>query len=87
MPQVTTPPVTVIYSSVKVTLRSIPTFMELAAASGQHDVVQLSALIPRDTTMDVINLITNPQQQSQAQMPSQAYSNYVMDPPQADFSF
>ena len=55
--------------------------------SAQHYVVLPSQLIPRDTVRDSVGLTNMPQQQSQSQMPSQAYANYAMGPLQASFSF
>ena len=58
------------------------------ATLGQHDIVLLPPLIMRDTLSASIGLATLlQQQQSQAQMPSQAYIHYAMGPSQVSFSF
>ena len=57
-------------------------------AKGQHDVVLPPQLILRDMMRGCVGLITVLQkQQSQSQMPSQAYANYTMGSPQASFLF
>ena len=67
-----TPPVTVVCSRaspVTMTVTIAPTCMGLAA-SGQHDVVLLLQVIPKDTLRGSVGLATvPPQQQPQSQMP------------------
>ena len=85
----TTPHVTVMYSSalaVTITVTMGPTLMGLSATSGQHDLVLLLLVMPRNTG-DVVGLTTLLQQQPQSQMPLQAYATYAMGPPQESFSF
>ena len=85
----TTPPVTVVCCSTSLsltmTVTMVPTLMGLPVASGQHDVVLLPPLMLRDTG-HVVGLTTVQQQQSQSQMPPQAYANYAMGPVQVSFS-
>ena len=61
----TTPaPVTVACSGATTTvttLTMVPTSIRLAAALGQHDVVLLPQLIPRDIIRGVVGLATVPQ--------------------------
>ena len=62
----TTPPVTVVSSGASATIKTVTmasTSRGLAAASGKHDVVLLSPVIPRDTVRGVIGLATVPHQQ------------------------
>ena len=55
---------------------------------GQHDVVLPLQLIQRDTMRGSVGLTTMlQQQQSQSQMPSQAYDNNAMGPSQVSFLF
>ena len=68
----TVPPVTVVCSGVYTTIMTATialTFMSLAAASGQDDVVLLPPLIPRNTVRDVVGFATVLQLQPQPQMP------------------
>ena len=84
MTMTTTPPVTVVCSSISSLLTTItmdPCLMGLPAVSGQHDVVLPPLLIPRDSG-GVVGLATVLQQQPQSQMPLQAYAKYAMGPPQ-----
>ena len=56
--------------------------------SGQHDVVWPLQLILKDTVRGSVGLTTMlQQQQSQSQIPSQAYANYAMGHPLVSFSF
>ena len=60
----TAPPMNVVCfctSSLMMTLTIAPTLMGLPATSGQHDVVLLPLLMPRDTR-DVVGIATVPQQ-------------------------
>ena len=55
---------------------------------GQHDVALLHQLILSDTVRGSAGLTNVSQhQKSQSQMPSQAYANQTMGPPQMNFSF
>ena len=55
---------------------------------GQHDVVLLPQVFPRDTLMSSTGLTTLPQQQQpQYQMPSQAYASYAMGPVKVHFLY
>ena len=84
----TVPPVTVVCSgpspiTMAVIMASIPVVLP---ASGQNDVVLPPWLIPRDTVWGSVGLTTMmQQQQTQSQMPSQAYVMYVMGPLQINF--
>ena len=61
------------------------TSVGVAGTLGQHNVVLLLPLIPRDTIRDVVGLNTVPQQQLQSKMLSEACANYAMGPPQVSF--
>ena len=85
----TTPPVTVVCSSMSSLLSAVtmaPSVMGLPVTSVQHDVV-LPPLLTLRNSKGVVSLATVPQQQPQSQMPVQAYANYAMGPPQVCFSF
>ena len=85
----TTPPVTVVHSSMSCLLSVVtmaPSLMGLSVISGQHDAVLLPTLTPRNPG-GVVGPAIVLQQQPQSQMPLQAYANYAMGPPQVDFSF
>ena len=58
------------------------------STSGQHDVVLLPQLILRDTMKGSVGITPMlQQQQSQSQMPSQAYADRAMGPLQVGFLF
>ena len=82
----TTPPVTVVCSrTISMTVTLVPTAVDLTAF-GQHDVVLPPQLILRNTVRGSVCLTTVPQQQqSQSQIPSQAYTNYALGPTQMSF--
>ena len=78
----TTPPVTVLSSTstTTMTVMMAPSPIALTVVSG-HDVVLPPPLILRDTMKGAADFATVLlQQQSQSQMPSQAYANYAMGP-------
>ena len=74
-------------SLITMTVTITPTSVDLAAV-GQHDMILPTQLILMNTMMGSVDLTTVlQQQQSQSQMPSQAYTNYAMSPPQLSFLF
>ena len=87
---ITTSPVTVVWSGsspITTTVMIAPTSVGLPT-SGKHDVVLPLQLILRATMKWSGGLTTMPQQwQHQSQLPSQAYANCAMGPPQVSFSF
>ena len=74
-------------SSTTTTVTMAPASVGLAAASDQHDVVLLPLLILKDTLRVLGGLTTVPQQKSQTQKLSQAYTNYAMGPSEMSFLF
>ena len=86
---VTIPPVIVVCiwaSTTTMTVTVVLISERQAGASGQHGVLP-PPLIPRDTVRSVAHLVTVSQQQTQSQMPSQAYASYAMGPSQVSFLF
>ena len=96
----TTAPVTVVcYWAITMTVTLVTTTVDLPALGqhdvhtsmdvtklGQHDVVLPPQLILRDSMRGSVGLATvSKQQQPQSQMPSQAYANYALGPPQVSF--
>ena len=84
-----TPPVTFVCSgtsSLLTTVTMASSMMGLPAASGQHNVVLPPPLTQRKFG-GFVGLATVLQQQSQSQMPVQAYANYAVGPLPVDFSF
>ena len=86
----TTPHVTAVCSGallISMTFALPPTPVGQTTLS-QHDVVLPPKVILRDTMRGPVGLTTMPQQQQpQSQMPSQAYANFAMGPPQVAFLF
>ena len=86
----TTSPVTVSCSSAStttITVTMAPTFMVLASALGQHDIVLTPPIIPRDTVRGVVDLYIVLHEQPQFQMLSQAYANCAVGPSELSFLF
>ena len=76
----TTPSVTAVCSgasSLTMNVTMVPTSMGLPVTLGVPDLVLLPMLMWRDTG-SVVCLITVSQQQSQSQMPPQAYTSYAI---------
>ena len=72
-------------SPITMTITMAPTSVGLAVLD-HHDVVLPPQLIPWDTMRDSVGLTTVlQQQQSQSEMPCQAYANYAMGPLQMNF--
>ena len=65
----------------------ITTPLGLAAPLGKWDVVLPAPLILKDKMRDIVCFASLLQQQPQSQIPSQAYANYDMGPPQVSFLF
>ena len=83
----TTPPVTVVYSSMSSLLSAItmaPSLMGLPVTSG-HEV--LPPPLTLRNSGGIVGLATVLQLQPQSQIPVQAYANYAMGPLQVGFSF
>ena len=83
-------PVTVVFYRALTTTMTVtigPTTIRLSAALGQHYVVLLPPLIPRDKVSCVFCLTTVPQQHPQSQLPDQAYTSYKMGPSLVCFHF
>ena len=74
-------------SPISMTVTMAPTSLDLEE-SDQHDVVLPPQLILTGTVRDSVGLATVlQQQQPQSEMPSWAYVNYAMGPPQVSFLF
>ena len=89
MALIITIPVTVVCSSTSTHLSTVTvalSLMGLSVTSDQHDVILPPLLTPRNSG-GVAGLATVLQQQTQSQMPLQAYADYAMGPLQEGFSF